>query len=82
MNTLKPCPFCGSEAEFRDGGPRLYNKSGTRYILSEVRCKKGCVSRVGECFKSGSSGTEVMSRTEQNESAIATWNRRAGEING
>lgn len=45
---LKPCPFCGGEAQ---SGVQFYKSDGSEVTLQAiVKCKEGCVSR-NICFK-------------------------------
>lgn len=64
-NELKPCPFCGGEAEFY---PAACIEQG--WYIATVQCVS-CAAQV--CSKHG------LDRTEQeaNESAIEAWNTRA-----
>lgn len=63
MNELKPCPFCGYEAEISKG---RFDGKDTSYVM----CKK-CAAR-GEFFF-------VSPKYASNERAIKAWNRRVGE---
>lgn len=64
-NELKPCPFCGGEAEFY---PAACIEQG--WYIATVQCVS-CAAQV--CSKPG------LDRTEQeaNDSAIKAWNTRA-----
>ena len=62
--SLKPCPFCGGEAELQYGGNGSREAAG----MSFVRCK-GC-GAIGQKF-------EVCRRYSSDEKAIEAWNRRA-----
>lgn len=70
---LKPCPFCGGEACFKDGEPITYG----RYEVLVI-CKKCSASVVGVAtinFR-----TEHKSCNGYNlakEQATKAWNRRA-----
>lgn len=61
---LKPCPFCGGEAELQYGGRGDRESAG----MSFVRCK-GCCA-IGKKF-------EVSRKYSSDEEAIEAWNRRA-----
>lgn len=65
MTELKPCPFCGGEAEFY---PAACIEQG--WYIATVQCVS-CAAQV--CSKPG------LDRAEQeaNESAIKAWNTRA-----
>lgn len=65
MTELKPCPFCGGEAEFY---PAACIEKG--WYIATVQCVS-CAAQV--CSKPG------LDRAEQeaNESAIQAWNTRA-----
>jgi len=60
-NELKPCPFCGSEAEIREG---VYQGEESSY----VRCR--------ECKATGRTFI-ISRKYASNERAIEAWNRRA-----
>lgn len=64
MSELKPCPFCGGEAELRT---RKDNAIGMDRLFYRYRCKK-CHATVG-------SWSGCISDKEW--SATNTWNRRA-----
>lgn len=65
-NKLKPCPFCGGEAELID----IFSEDSNKENVFFVQCKniwKGC---------------KVLAFTHDYltaEEAIEAWNRRAGE---
>jgi len=63
MTKLKPCPFCGGEAELSSG---KFDGKETSYVL----CTK-CGSR-GEFFS-------VSPKYASAERAIEAWNRRTGD---
>lgn len=63
MNELKPCPFCGYEAEISIG---RFDGKATSYVM----CKK-CAAR-GEFFF-------VSRKYASDDRAIKAWNRRVGE---
>ena len=65
MTELKPCPFCGGEAEFY---PAACIEQG--WYIATVQCVS-CAAQV--CSKPG------LDRAEQeaNESAVKSWNTRA-----
>ena len=60
MTELKPCPFCGGEAELSGG---CFDGESTSYVM----CKK-CASQ-GEFFF-------VSPKYASAEKAIKAWNRR------
>ena len=66
MAELKPCPFCGGEAEIAEG---TFDGKSTSY----VKCKK-CWAR-GEFFF-------LSPKYASNQKAVEAWNRRAGEQDG
>lgn len=63
MTELKPCPFCGYEAEISIG---RFDGKPTSYVM----CKK-CAAR-GEFFF-------VSPKYASDDRAIKAWNRRAGD---
>lgn len=58
---LKPCPFCGEEAELQYGGNGNRESTG----MSFVRCKK--CGAIGQKF-------EVSRKYSSDEKAIEAWN--------
>ena len=69
MPELKPCPFCGSEAEVRI----IYNELETTDVprFSYVRCVR-CFSQTAEYSFKNSDRTGIDPR----EASIKAWNRR------
>jgi hypothetical protein len=69
---LKPCPFCGAgETQIREGG-KIW--SGTKYgAPTSVSVIHWCPAIPGQPSRM----IERIGRDE--ESAIAAWNRRAGD---
>lgn len=63
MTELKPCPFCGHEAELSSG---KFDGKDTSYVM----CKR-CGSQ-GEFFF-------VSPKYASAERAIKAWNRRVGD---
>lgn len=67
MSELKPCPFCGSDAELRsyidNGGKKSWN----------VRCKNMCVVTCGHRNEKG------VWRPTLRKEAIKAWNRRVDD---
>lgn len=66
MIELKPCPFCGGEAEFVETVPH-YNHY--------VQCKK-CAAMVGRTSRQWDSRHETL-WFKNDTDAIKAWNRRA-----
>lgn len=64
--TLKPCPFCGAEAEIVRGGD--YDE-----IVAVVRCTE-CPAHVRIA-----DDTRDRDPDRVEAEAVAAWNRRAGE---
>lgn len=62
--TLKPCPFCGGEAEIRHGGRGSVSKP----ITSFIACKS-CGARTDQ--------VEVDAEYSSDEEAAKAWNSRA-----
>ena len=73
---LKPCPFCGAEAEIYPEVDRIMGK------FWYIRCKK-CFSRGSKIYESA--GRELGPQEEYAaitgawEKAIKAWNKRVGE---
>lgn len=64
MDKLKPCPFCGGEAESIESGP-----SGKENVTHwQVRCKK---------ILSNCMGSEIDTWRVTRDDAIEAWNTRA-----
>ena len=66
---LKPCPFCGGEAEVAEGTYTAWEEGYS------VRCRHcaltfGASGRLGECY-------EWSCSFKSEEEAIEAWNRRA-----
>lgn len=73
--TLKPCPFCGSEA-IAEGTKIIGNYKSDReycYVSWNVRCTNR------KCFMSGLRMSAFLNELLTEEEAIKSWNRRAGE---
>ena len=87
-NELKPCPFCGGEAEIKRAlgeSPRIRNVSFETYYLEAayyIRCKR-CRFNVPEFTISLEIDVENLSlKTTLEKEAqywVARWNRRAGD---
>ena len=80
MTELKPCPFCGGEAEFIDTDARY---SGHNYsVYFKIKCKKCLTEPYGA---SGYIGFNLRKNGEFNvwhddrPGAIAKWNRRVND---
>ena len=77
-NELKPCPFCGGQAEF------VTNTSGykncDRIIGFSIRCKK-CKTEYPKRYELrislGSKG-QIETDIDQREQAVSDWNKRQG----
>ena len=72
MSDLKPCPFCGGEAEIRTTYRELETHDVP--IYSYVRCTK-CFAQTYEFPYKNTDRTG----TKPVDSAIEAWNRRIGE---
>ena len=75
MTDLKPCPFCGGEAEIYPEVDRIMGK------FWYIRCKK-CYCRGTGIYESGRKlepQEEHAAITGAWKKAIEAWNRRAGE---
>lgn len=75
MTELKPCPFCGGEAEMYPEVDRIMGK------FWYIRCKK-CYSRVSGIYESGKElepQEEHAAITRAWEKAIEAWNGRASD---
>jgi Lar family restriction alleviation protein len=73
MSVLKPCPFCGGEASYRDDGrwEKVYDEGGA---IVDVDISSPCVFVI-EC----SCGAQIVS--DESEDAVrAAWNRRADHL--
>ena len=64
---LKPCPFCGADAEIRAHPLALHDEESRGW---EVACWK-CGARVG---------STVLPTGKTKEQAIEAWNRRASTL--
>ena len=74
---LKPCPFCGGEAEARMS-PNSRSEEGESFY--EVRCKKCGVHVTGKSFNFWT--VEYNAEKPQDLlSAVNRWNKRAYEAN-
>lgn len=72
MSELKPCPFCGGEAEMRHWkAARKYNGIHEEIYPYQVVCKK-CKTRVGE------SSLKDITLTEKD--AVDLWNNRFADV--
>ena len=75
---LKPCPFCGGEAELRKS-PNSRSEEGASFY--DVRCKKCGVHVTGKSFNFWT--VEYNAEKPQDLlSAVNRWNKRAYEENG
>ena len=66
QKTLKPCPFCGGEAEFCEGKTELRYNAG--YY---VNCKE-CMANTGECVS--------LDYHRAIEQSVKDWNKRTPDI--
>lgn len=66
---LKPCPFCGGEAEIKnfDGYHRYANG-----VVDFIQCKK-CGGRTREYY------THIKTEIDMRQEAIKAWNRRTND---
>lgn len=75
---LKPCPFCGGEAEFITDTSGL--RSEFRRISFSIQCK-GCKieypKRYEIEFRLDSHG-EIVMNTDERQKALEAWNKRNG----
>ena len=81
MAELKPCPFCGGEAEVRTHFSCVYER-----IYGEVKCKNCGISKRGsktfDTYDATYCGYDTPewvanAHAEAKQSAIEAWNRRA-----
>ena len=83
---LKPCPFCGGEAEIRTSEPEIDARSANYYIKTSVwvRCKKCLFAR--ESFTAyvrlDDKNMETKGSLSDDQGfkhVVNQWNRRAGD---
>ena len=77
MKKLKPCPFCGSEAEFFIDG--TFMKTDDRGWTFRIRCKNCGVETAKKNYKFDVrmlSDGELHIIQDEREKAAADWNRR------
>ena len=72
MTELKPCPFCGGEAEVYDyeASQDIYDGQTLGYLDTEYYTAYGCGCAMYGC---------IIGEKKSEEDAIEAWNRRAGE---
>lgn len=84
MAELKPCPFCGGEAEVETHFSCVYER-----IYGEVTCKNcGTQKRGNKTFDTYGASYErydtkewiLNAHEEAKQSAIEGWNRRADDV--
>lgn len=66
MSELKPCPFCGGEAQVREGGI-----NGRMRVYALIEHEKGCF------FRADGLPTKYQ---QVMESEFAAWNRRTATV--
>lgn len=79
MIELKPCPFCGGEADFIQTAYGTADNSSVRLQFA-IRCKKCDASAPNACGYIAinlSSDGELNTWHDDRNPAIAAWNRRA-----
>ena len=71
MIILKPCPFCGGEAEVYEyeASRDIYDSHTLGYIDTEYFIKYGCGCSLCGC---------IIGEKMSEEEAIKTWNMRKG----
>lgn len=80
MDNLKPCPFCGGEAEFRL--IRTDNGNSTlefQFRISCKVCRMGNYSVVNRVRINFNSDGKLYFDTDERERAIEAWNRRVND---
>ena len=73
---LKPCPFCGGEAEFITDTNGC--QSDFRKISFHIQCK-GCKIEYPKRYEIGfhlSGHGEIVMDTDERQKALEVWNRR------
>lgn len=73
MAELKPCPFCGGPAEYRDIIPGY--GQGYFYLTHEIRCKDCGISREEKSKFTVSQG-EIVFVQNGYKKLVEMWNRR------
>ena len=74
---LKPCPFCGSEAQFKTISNKSGNQSvGFEFEISCVKCGVMLPKRDSVEFQLSNSGV-IKPITDHRMTALEAWNRRA-----
>jgi len=66
---LKPCPFCGGDAEFKED---IYVQDGDKGSYAKVSC-----SRCLACISDGGQWFDQESHDLMKNSVIEDWQRRA-----
>lgn len=78
MDELKPCPFCGGQAEFVTNTIGYQNCDGI--IGFSIRCKK-CKTEYPKQYEItislGSKG-QIETGIDQRKQAVSDWNKRQG----
>lgn len=74
---LKPCPFCGSEAELRKNSESFDDQTKSMTVLWEVGCKRGCVSMFADTtYKLTDKESFIVCGEDGVEKLRKRWNRR------
>lgn len=80
MDKLKPCPFCGGEAEFDQTAYGRTTDHSSVSLQFEIRCKKcgaTAPNAYGYISINLSSNGELNIWHDDKNPAIDAWNRRA-----
>lgn len=69
---LKPCPFCGEEAQLYSMKQEKRKVNGVYYKVATIRCTGMCTAQVSQAG---------CSENKAYENAAKMWNRRAEDGN-